>query len=248
MKLFAVLFLMSSLLSGCIVTVDGPQPPKKNHHAASKSYFELGAAYMQKGRYDLAEPKLLRSIKLHPNADAYNALAVLYEEQRKNLLAEENYSLLIKKFPFYARGYLNYSIFLCKYNRENQLTELVNHMKKNTKSIAALGQIAAGNCAIGKKRNAAARAFYTEALKFDRYAAGALLPLAELDMQAGLLGAAKDKVETVHNYIGYSEGSLQLAIRIAKKMDQPAVAKKMEAELISRFPNSPQAQQVSGSR
>lgn len=232
------------LLSGCITTIDGKKPPKPKPKAAAKSYMELGVAYMKRGRYDMAEPKLQRSVELSPTPEAYNALALLYEETHNNLLAEATYKRLLELFPDYPRGYLNYNIFLCKYDRVHQIADLASKMAKKSNEIAAIGKIAAGNCALSKGDEALAESHYLGALQHEKYAAGALLPLAEINLHKGFVKEAKTYVDTVNNYIGYSAQSLYLAAIIAKELGNPIAARKMIRELKNRFPQSAEASRL----
>lgn len=243
-KIITICSLSLFMLTGCITTIDGKKPPKPKPKAAAKSYMELGIAYMKRNRYDLAEPKLQRSIESNPTPEAYNALALLYEETHNNLLAEETYKKLLKKFPDYARGYLNYNIFLCKYDRVGQIADLAKSMASRNKEIAAIGEIAAGNCALSKGDNATAEQHYENALAYEQYAAGALLPLAEINLNKGFVKEAKNYVDTVNNYIGYSAQSLYLATLIARELGNALEERKMARELLNRFPQSEQARRL----
>lgn len=238
--------LVTLLMSGCITTLDGKKPPEPKPKEASKTYFDLGVAYMQKGRYDLAESKLQRSISLNPNPEAYNALAVLYEEQHDNALAEETYKMLVASFPDYGRGYLNYNVFLCKYDRRSQIEALAAQMATRTKEIAAIGQIAAGNCAMSRGDNSSAIRHYERALTFEQYAAGALLPLAEIDLKKGFVKEAKEKIDRVNNYIGYSPRSVYLSILADRELGNRLSERKMMQVLRNRFPRSAEAGLVFG--
>lgn len=233
--------LVALILSGCVAGVNNRNAPEPNPKKAAKTYMELGVAYMQKGRYDLAEPKLQRSLAAHPMQEAYNALALLYEELHDNALAEENYKQLVAQFPDYGLGYLNYNIFLCKYDRRAQIQQLATQMASRGKEIAAIGQIAAGNCALSKGDKIAAKRYYSQALTYEKYAAGALLPLAEIDLQDGFVAEAKNKVDLVNNYIGYSPRSVYLSVLVNRDLGNRAEERKMMNVLRSRFPRSPEA-------
>lgn len=249
MKIKRLLPIISGLgllfLSGCMMITES-NAPQKNPNAAAKSYFELGIAYLQRGRYALAESKLQRSIENEPTAEAYNALALLYEEQHENSLAEQTYKQLITKFPDYGRGYLNYNIFLCKYNRRSQIAELATQMAQKGKDIAAIGQIAAGDCAQSKGDNTAAVRHYQQALQYEPYSAGALLPLAEINLKQGFVEKAKKQVDTVNNYIGYSAKSVYLSALIERDLGNKVAERKMLHALRNRFPNSPEAAMILG--
>lgn len=242
--------LLSSILlltiGGCITTTNGKKPPEPKPRAAAKSYLELGITYMQKERYDLAEPKLQRSIEANPTAEAYNALALLYEQIHNNLLAEETYEKLLTSFPDYGRGYMNYNIFLCRYDRRAQIEALAARMATQSKETAAIGQIAAGNCALSKGDTATATSHYQRALAYEQYAAGALLPLAEIDLKKGFVSEAKAKVDKVNNYIGYSARSLYLAILINRELGNHLEERRMMHALRSRFSGSAEAKSIFG--
>ncbi|MGY0399142.1 MAG: tetratricopeptide repeat protein [Ostreibacterium sp.] len=237
------------LLTGCITTLEGYQPPKpKTANVTAKSYFDLGVAYMKEKRFDLAEPKLQRALQLDPTPEAYNALAVLYEEMHDNVLAEETYKTLTSNFPDYARGYLNYNIFLCKYNRTGQIESLSVNMAAKNKKMVAIGQIAAGDCAYSKGDNTIARQHYNKALQYEQYAAGALLPLAEMDLKAGFVEQAKEKVDLVNNFIGYSARSVYLSLLINRELGNSLEERKMLQTLKKRFANTPEATAIFGNR
>lgn len=235
------------VLGGCITTVDGYQPPKqKSPEVRAKSYLDLGVAYMTRKRYDLAESKLFRSVEVHPTAEAYNALAVLYEEQHKNALAEEMYKKLIADYPEYALGYINYNIFLCKYNRFSQMGALSASAATRSKDIMILDQIAAGNCAVSKGDQNRAKQHYQKALTYDPHSSGALVPLAEMDLQRGFVEEAKKKIDLVHNYVGYSPRSVYLSVLIARELGHHVEARKMLQVIKNRYSNTPEAAELLG--
>ncbi len=242
-QLIICIFFMQ-LMTGCVTSSDKPPAPKPQPKKASKTYFDLGVAYLQRKRFDLAEIKLQRSIEVEPNPDAYNALALLYETQHDNALAEETYEKLVRQFPDYGRGYLNYNIFLCKYDRYGQIERLAKTMASRNKEIAAIGQIAAGNCARSKDKLDLAVKHYNKALQYEQYSAGALLPLAEIDLNRGFASEALQKVQTVHNYIGYSARSVYLAILAYRDLGDRANERKMLATMRSRYATSPEARDI----
>ncbi len=242
LKLYGLLSLL--WLGGCITEKDGPEPPKPQPKKAAVSYMELGVAYMQKGRYDLAEPKLQRSLEAAPTPEAYNALALLYETTHNNALAEETYKRLLADFPDYSRGYLNYHIFLCKYDRLTQIEQLAAEMSSRGKELAAIGQIAAGNCAMSNNKPQVAISHFNSALQYEPYAAGALLPLAEIDLQRGFAAEAKQKIDRVNNYIGYSARSVYLAALANRELGNRLEERKMMNVLRTRYANTPEAQEL----
>ncbi len=238
--------LATLLLSACVTNVNGRKSPDPKPEKAAEAYMKLGIAYMQKGRFDLAESKLQRSVQTKPSPEAYNALALLYEELHDNALAEDTYKRMVSEFPDYGLGYLNYNIFLCKYDRHTQIQQLAAQMASRGKDIAAIGQIAAGNCAFSKGDIVNAQNYYKKALAYEQYAAGALLPLAEIDLERGFVAEAKAKVDKVNNFIGYSARSVYLSILINRELGNRIAERQMVNVLRSRFAGSPEAAAIFG--
>lgn len=236
--------VMLVFVTGCVTETNGRKSSKSQLKKAADAYYELGIAYIQRKRYDLAEPKLQRSLSSKPTPDAYNALALVYETLHDNALAEETYQNLIREFPDYARGYLNYHIFLCKYDRLSQIEQLANAMSVHGKQIAAIGQIAAGNCALRKDNADLAIQHYQSALTYEPYAAGALLPLAEIDLKRGFVQEAKEKIDLVNNQIGYSARSVYLSILANRELGNHIEERKMLNVLRTRYANTAEAQEV----
>ncbi len=238
--------LAALLLAGCSVVREGRAPIKAQPQKAAKTYYELGVAYMKRGRYALAELKLQRSLEKQPAADTYNALALLYEMQHENALAEQAYQELIAKYPTYERGYANYNFFLCKYDRQSQIEQLAKQMAAQGGAIATVGQLAAGDCAMRKNDTNRAEMHYKQALKYNPHVAGALLPLAEIDLERGNVADAQIKINQVHNYVGYSARSVYLAVLISRELGNELEERKMENVLRSQFANSPEAKEIFG--
>lgn len=239
--------VMLMSLTGCITTIDGYERSKpKEESVRAKSYFDLGVAYMGKQRYDLAEHKLRYSIGIFPTAEAYNALAVLYEEQHENALAEETYKKLLAGFPEYALGYMNYYVFLCKYDRQSQIDTIAATMHSKGKTLAALGQVSAGNCALEKGNQSKAKQYFQQALTYEPYSAGALLPLAEMNYEKGFMAEAKKQVDLVNNHVGYSARSVYLAVLINRELGNRLEERNYLQALKTQFAGSEEAKLLQG--
>lgn len=238
---FFFLFCLSALSAGCTTTVTGNPAPAPNLDKAAQSYYELGIAYLQKERYDLAAQKLQRSLHAKPTAKAYNALALLYETRHDNALASATYQRLLADFPDYQRGYLNYHIFLCQTKRDVQRQQLTDAMMQRGGELAALGQIADGDCALRRDEADKAQPYYRRALDINPDATGALLSLAEIDLNRGKIVEAKAKVDRVNEVAGYSARSVYLSLLVNQQLGNAVEAQKMNHLLRTRFAHSPQA-------
>lgn len=204
------------LISGCGTTGGSKQKVEPNYKKAYQDYVALGAQYLQMGRYDLAEPKLKRAIEIDSQpAEAWNVLAVLYEQKRDIASGYKVYEKLTTSHPDYALGFVNFATFLCKFNREPERQALYQKMRGKGKAFTTLAYIAEGNCERGRNNAAGAIAAYQNALRYDQYAAGALLPLADIALRQGDAAAAMQYLRVVHTYVGYSPESVTLGIEAA---------------------------------
>lgn len=198
-------------------TVGGSSGVEANYDQAYQDYVQLGAEYVRRGRYDLAEPKLKRAIEINSRPpEAWNILAVLYEEKRDIASGDQVYQKLIASHPDYILGYMNYATFLCKFDRNSELEGLLAKMRAKGSQFSALSYIASGNCLRGKNNLTAASSAYRQALSFDNHAAGALLPLAEIELGQNNYQAAENYIEVVHTYVGYSAESVRIGILAAR--------------------------------
>lgn len=207
--------MLMSCASSNRSSLEGSEGP--DFGKAYDNYYRLGVAYMQKGRFDLAEPKLKRAIEINSKPpDAWNALALLYEETRDIKSSNALYTKLIASNPEYSLGYMNYATFLCKFKRDDEKGKLYQMMRAKSGVFAALSYIAEGNCQMQRGNTDQAAANYRQALTYDNQSAGALLPLAEIEIGKKNYTAATQYLKVVHTYIGYSAKSVRLGILAAR--------------------------------
>lgn len=243
-RVFISLFCLVSLI-GCSSTETAEDKRGKVDPVASaQKYFDLGISYMQSGRNDLAESRLQRSIRLNKTPEALNAMALLYEQMKDNLNAETTYEELVSSFPKYSLGYSNYNTFLCKYNRIEQMQQLSERVRAQGTLMAALNEINVGDCAYSKGDLETAKTHYQSALTYEQYAAGALIPLAEIALAQNQPALGKSYIDTLHNYIGQSARSLYVGIMIARRTGDARTEAQYRRDLRARFPNSNEARKL----
>jgi len=85
---------------------------------AVRTRVELGKAYMQQGKYELALDNLLKGLERDPNSvDAHTVIAVLYERLGNTQAAEQNYARAAELAPKSGDTSNNYGQFLCARGR-----------------------------------------------------------------------------------------------------------------------------------
>ena len=234
------------VLAGCASMMDDSKPrAQPNYDKAYEENLALGARYLQMGRFDLAEPKLKRAIEINSqNPEAWNVLAVLYEEKRDIAAGYQVYEKLISSHPDYSLGYMNFATFLCKFDRESERQNLYGRMRAKGGEFATLSYIAEGNCERGRGRGGNAEGAYQRALAGDPQAAGALLPLAQIAIDKQDYASALRYLKVVHTYVGYSPDSVYLGILAARATGDSRMEEDLMRVMRGNYSNSPLAKEL----
>lgn len=242
---FAIILFFALLLGACSTLQSGKQvkePAPPDYQKAYNDYVQLGAQYMRLGRYDLAEPKLKRAIEIDSRPpQAWNMLAVLYEQTRNISAGNQIYRKVIHSHPDYELGFMNYATFLCKFKREDERKALYAQMRNKGGDFSTLSYIAAGDCARARNNPSDARVQYLKALEQDAYAAGALLPLADIAVNRKNYREAIRYLTVIHTYVGYSAESVRLAILAARGNGDAMLEKEMTRIMRGNYAATPQA-------
>ena len=106
------LYVVSMLfVSGCATTTD---KEKQDINDASDYNAQLGLAYLNQGRYDIAQSKLKKAIEQNPdNAFAQHYIAELYRRLGEFDKAETHFKEALDLAPDNALLLNNYGVFLC---------------------------------------------------------------------------------------------------------------------------------------
>ena len=218
---------------------------KADYGQAYKDYVELGAQYVQMGRYDLAEPKLQRAIDIDSRPpEAWNILAVLSEDKRDIASGNQIYQKLIHSHPEYLLGYTNYATFLCKFDRDSEMQALLGQMRGRNAEFKTAASIAEGNCMERRGQSGAAENAYKQAIAANPQAEGALLPLAQIALQKGDYAGALRYLRVVHTYVGYSPESVKLGIEAARKSGDTRMEEELVRVMRGNYKSTPEAKSL----
>lgn len=244
----AMLAIAALMMSACSVMSGGNTTTGRSSPNYEKAYEEnlaLGARYLQMGRFDLAEPKLKRAIEINSqNPEAWNVLAVLYEEKRDIAAGYQVYEKLIASHPDYSLGFMNFATFLCKFDREPERQALYAKMRAKGGEFNTLSYIAEGNCERSKGHGNSAEGAYQRALSGDPQAAGALLPLAQIAIDKQDYAGALRYLKVVHTYVGYSPDSVFLGIKAARATGDSRMEEDLMRVMRANYSDSPLAKQL----
>lgn len=234
--------LMLSGLAAC-ASSGGRTMNSPDYEQAYQTNLTLGAQYVNIGRYDLAEPKLIRAIEIDSQRpDAWNVLAVLYEATQDISKGYQVYQKLIHSHPDYLLGYTNFATFLCTFNRHNERRDLYQSMRAKNNEFKVLSYIYEGNCEREKGNVLAAEAAYREALVYEPTSAGALLPLADMALSKGEAQLALQYLRVMHTYVGHSAESTALGIRAARAAGDARMEEDLTRMMRAKYKQTSQAQ------
>lgn len=114
-------FLLTVNLFGC-ATDSGLD--KENAVRAAEYNAQLGVAYLQQGRYDIAKQKLEKASQQDPdNGDVYHYLAELYRRLDEFDKAESYFQKALSKSENNSALMNNYGVFLCDRKQYQQARE-----------------------------------------------------------------------------------------------------------------------------
>jgi len=187
----------------------------KNQEAA-ETYVQLGLGYLRRGERQRARTNLLKALeKDKRSADAHNALALLFQMEDENKLAEEHFEKAINYEPDLTRVRYNYAAFLFRQKRfadaEKQFliaAEDINYARRG-QVFYSLGLIAQQ---LGKTEDA--QQAWEKAIKLNPRLLGPLLELAEVYFKLGDYPKAKRYLERYEDLSKPTPRALWLAVRL----------------------------------
>ncbi len=211
--------------------------------ASAKAHTDLGAAYLQKNKLEIALDEFSLATQIMPTyALAYTGLALVRSALRQDEEAEFNFKKSIALDPSISETYNNYGTFLCSRGRYDESIEQFLEAVKNplypTPNVAYSN---AGICAARKKDTKTAEVYLNKALEIQPLTHAAAHKLAEIQFARGDVVVAK---KTLQNAIVASPSAevLWLGVRIADALGDKNNESSYALQLRRRFPNSKETQ------
>lgn len=248
MKVLAVL-LAAGVTAACVSTSSSPGD-KVSMQQASQYNVELGVAYMQQGRRDLAMQKLQLALKQNPdNASAYMSLGLLYNAMGDLPRADDNFQTALRKGPDDPQIENNYAVFLCQRGKPKQSEKYFLEAAQNplypTPEAAYTN---AGVCANRIPDPGAAAQYFQKALNVNPNFPEALYQMARLSYQQKNYLGARAFIERFSSAAPQPRPEvLLLGVRTERALGNNQDAANYAKQLVKLFPNSPEAQQLTQS-
>jgi type IV pilus assembly protein PilF len=246
LRLPAVLLL--ALFAGCATVGEDGQVIDKAKKAAEVSHANtmLGIEYLRKGNNEMAREKLNRALDADPgNAEAHDAIAILYEQVGNPDLAEKHYKKSLRLNPDNPRGRNNYGQFLCVQGRyadaEKEFLRAANAPFYPTPALALTN---AGLCAMRIPDEEMAEKYFRQALELDPKYPPALLQMAKLSFSRSNYLSARAYLQRFQESGRPTPESLWLGIRTEYALDDHQAWGNYALSLKNTFPDSPEAAEL----
>lgn len=207
------------LLAAC-QTTSMLSPLSERDKKTLDTHLKLGFEYIRIDNRDGARRHLQKAIELAPrSAPANNGLAVLYQLDGENELAESHFKKSIQYDRSFTQARYNYATFLYTQSRFQEAFDAFSVVVKDINydrramALALLGELSEK-----LNRPEKARASYEHALNLDRTLPKALIGLANMNYDEGDYAKAKNYLEKYDRSVRQRTAkSLWLGIRLENK-------------------------------
>ena len=230
------LVALASMISACTNPVSGSDK-------AADLNAKLGAQYLQKGHYKLADEKLRKALSQSPDSiDANHYFALLQQQLGKTDSASKHFSKASRLAPDSPEINNNYGTFLCKQKQFSKADVLFNKaISDPLYSTPAYALANAGTCAQESNQINKADAYFRSALLKIPNFHKALLGLAEIAHGRGDYPRAQAFLLRYNEVAGNNAKTLGLCHSIHIKLGETETANKCSSALLLKFPQSKEA-------
>lgn len=235
------------LLAGCVRTGGSVDPlsTEEGRNQARDAYIQLGIGHLQQGSTEKAKEPLRKALELDSSsAEAYSALAVVYQYELEPKLADESYRKAISLSDGETRILNNYGGFLFEQKRYKEA--YAQYMKASEDTLYSERSRVFENLgltALQLGRREEAKQHFEKALRLNSQRPTSLLQMAQLSLED------KDYVAARSYYAGFSQQarqtpqSLLLGIRLARVFEDRDQAASLGLQLKRLYPGTPEYQQ-----
>ena len=242
--------LVAGALAACVSSPTTMPGEKVSLKQASDYNTELGAAYMQQGRRDLAMQKLQLALQQDPgNANTYMVLGLLYNSIGDSEHADSSFRTALRKAPHNPQIQNNYAVFLCQHGKLRQSERYFLDAAQNplypTPEAAYTN---AGVCANKIPDQATALQYFRRALDINPTFPEALYQMARISYEQKHYLDARAFIERFTSASPQPRPEvLLLGVRTEHALGNNQAAARYAKQLIRQFPNSSEAQQLTQS-
>jgi type IV pilus assembly protein PilF len=239
-SLGAVLYLLAACASG------GSGNNGSSSEQAAIANMNLGAGYLQQGRYDVAIERLQRAIAQNPRlVEAHTMIALAYDQIGSPVDAETHYQRATQLDSSNSAAANAYAVFLCRQNRWPDAKPYFQRAADNpTYATPDVALTNAGMCArdAGELEEAAER--FRAALSRNPASRDALTNMMDLSYQTGNYLQARAFVQRFLAAHAPTAQVLLTCVNVERALNDQTAADRCTAQLRSGFQGSPELQQL----
>lgn len=215
-------------------------PPTSEAEKAARVHVELGTAYFEFGRYDVALDEARVALAYEPTyAPAFHLMGLVYMMIDDPGAARENFLRALRAAPNDPDFNNSYGWFLCLNGDEKEGLRRLEVASRNPYyRFPTRPHTNAGLCHLNRNETDAARTQLRRAIALQPDNPIALLGLAEVSYREGDYGAARQQLVALHRQAEPTAASAWLGLRVERKLGNRAAEASYAAQLRGRFENS----------
>ena len=240
MKLSGLGCLVACLAtSGCV----SDAPKEVEERSATDLYVMKGIKYLESGRLDVARQDLEHAVELDDNnAEAHNALGVLYERMNLPEKADEHYRRALALDDGNMAAANNYARSLCSHGKYDQAMKLfASAIASNAYQTPWLALTSAGICAKSQGLGADAETYLRKALEANPNFAPALLEMAKISLEHNNYLSSRAFLQRFESAAGANPESLWIGVQTEQALGNRKDAEAYRKRLQQQYPDSKEA-------
>jgi type IV pilus assembly protein PilF len=247
--------LAAALAGGCAAVPEGgagaavARPlsdlsPANAAESRARIHVDLGMAYFEVGRYDVALDEARVALGDSPGyAPAFHLLGLAYMLVGETAAAQQNFEQALRAAPGDPEFNNSYGWFLCTQGREQEgLARLAQAARNPYYRHPTRPHTNAGLCHLRLGDDASAEAQFLRAAQADPANRVALHQLAEIAYRGGRYEQARAHLVRLHQQLGPSAASAWLGLRTERRLGNHDSEASYAAQLRSRFAGSDEYQ------
>ncbi len=248
---------LALLIAGCASTGTGmsqgaaeqaisQQTSTNETQQRAKVHTELGALYLENGRFAVAQDEARIAIGADPNyAPAYNLLGLVHMNLRENSAADEEFKKALQLAPNDPEINNNYGWFLCQTDRARQsVPHFLTAIKNPLYTTPAKAMTALGVCYVKLQDDVAAEDFLAKAVRVDPASAEARYWLADIYYRKGRYFEARRSLGELNKLIELTAETTWLALRVERRIGDREGEARYASQLRRKFQGSPEYQKL----
>jgi type IV pilus assembly protein PilF len=222
------------------------QPPATEAQGRAKVNTELGMAYFEVGRFDVALDEARLALRHDANyAPAFHLMALVFMFIDDTAAARENFLRALREAPNDPDFNNSYGWFLCGTGQEQEgLQRLAVAARNPYYRHATRSYTNAGLCHLRLGADEAAMEQFRRAVMIDGSNAQALYHLSAIAYRRGEFAIARGHLVQLHQQREPTAESVWLGLRTERRLGNREAEDSYAAQLRGRFHNSPEYREM----